>query len=232
MNIHVIRPGSEDDDIDDRCVYHVMMESSAGCPSFNFLPLLRVMGLAMIISGVVLTYLGRKVQKQFMSLLVQLVCLGILVAYFFHEGYLAIADPTEPPKRKSILLGVVAIIASIIAAIIARWLFENFLKFGPLVIGMFFGYLVAIYLIVALNGMADSISAQEKGPGGGGAQEWIGESGQMLYTFFGIVLGGYVGWNYALIFILAVQTFVSSYLIVRGCSLWINYGYPNEGVLI
>jgi len=166
------------------------------------------------------------------ALLVQLVCLGILVAYFFHEGYLAIADPTEPPKRKSVLLGFVAIIASIIAAIVARWLFKKFLKFGPLVIGMFFGYLVAIYLIIFLNGMADSFAAQEKGPGANGAEEWIGESGQMLYTFFGIVLGGYVGWNYALIFILAVQTFVSSYLIVRGLSLWINYGYPNEAVLI
>jgi len=61
MNIHVVPLGSAEDDIDDQCTYHVVMESSAGCPSFDFMPLLRVMGLAMIISGVVLAYLGRKV---------------------------------------------------------------------------------------------------------------------------------------------------------------------------
>ena len=45
-------------------------------------------------------------------------------------------------------------------------------------------------------------------------------------------MGGWVGYNYALVFILAVQCFVSAYLTVRGLSLWINYGFPNEAKLI
>ena len=45
-------------------------------------------------------------------------------------------------------------------------------------------------------------------------------------------MGGWIGFRYSLIFIICVQCFVSAYLTVRGLSLWINYGFPNEAKLI
>jgi len=46
------------------------------------------------------------------------------------------------------------------------------------------------------------------------------------------VTGGLVGYNYSMVFILLIQTFISSYLIVRGSTLIINLGFPNEIVLM
>ena len=60
----------------------------------------------------------------------------------------------------------------------------------------------------------------------------IGETGQVLYALAGICLGAFIGYNYAFVFILAVQCFVSAYLLVRGFSLLVNYGFPNEAKLI
>jgi len=45
-------------------------------------------------------------------------------------------------------------------------------------------------------------------------------------------LGGLIGYNYSMVFILLVQTFISAYLIVRGSTLIINLGFPNEIVLM
>lgn len=46
------------------------------------------------------------------------------------------------------------------------------------------------------------------------------------------IVGGLVGYSYSFVFILLVQTFISSYLIVRGSTLIINLGFPNEIVLM
>ena len=78
----------------------------------------------------------------------------MLLSVFVSMGYLAVIDPTEPPKRKSVIMGVVAIVVALVAAFIARWLFKRFLKFGPTVIGMGAGYLVTIYSILSINGFA------------------------------------------------------------------------------
>jgi len=112
-------------------------------------------------------------------------------------GYLAVIDPTEPPKRKSVIMGVVAISVALVAAFIARWLFKRFLKFGPTVIGAGAGYMVTIYTILSINGVASIFQARN-------AEAVIGENGQILYALAGIILGAWVGYNYAFIFILAV----------------------------
>lgn len=87
------------------------------------------------------------------------------------------------------------------------------------------GYLVTIYSMITINGFASLFQAKN-------AEAIIGENGQILYALFGIAIGAFVGHSYPFIFILAIQTFVSAYLIVRGMSLWINYGFPNEAKLI
>jgi hypothetical protein len=134
-------------------MYHVQLEHIAGCAAFNFLPFLRVLGLGLIISGLILTYLGRRATKRFMEFIVQMTVLLVLLAFFMSQGYLAVIDPTEPPKRKSVVMGVLAISVALVAAFIARWLFKRFLKFGPTLIGMGAGYMVTIYSILSINGI-------------------------------------------------------------------------------
>lgn len=48
----------------------------------------------------------------------------------------------------------------------------------------------------------------------------------------GSILGGLIGYQYSMVFILLIQTFISSYLIVRGSTLIMNLGFPNELVLM
>ena len=86
------------------------------------------------------------------------------------SGYLAVIDPTEPPKRKSVINGVVAIIVALITAFIARWLFKKFIKFGPTVIGMGAGYFFSVYTIFSLNNIVSLFQAKD-------ANFFIGENG-------------------------------------------------------
>jgi uncharacterized BrkB/YihY/UPF0761 family membrane protein len=106
------------------------------------------------LSGLLLTYLGRRATKRFMEFIVQATVLLVLLAFFMSLGYLAVIDPTEPPKRKSVIMGVLAISVALVAAFIARWLFKRFLKFGPTIIGMGAGYMVTIYTILSINGVS------------------------------------------------------------------------------
>jgi hypothetical protein len=149
----------------------------------------------------------------------------VLIAFFMSQGYLAIADPTAPPKQKSVVMGCVAIVVALIAALVARWLFRKFIKFAPTVIGCGAGYMVSIYTVLSVNGFCSVFQTRN-------AASVIGEEGQVMWALCGVIIGGWVGYNYSFLFILLVQCFVSAYLMVRGLSLWINYGFPNEAKLI
>lgn len=69
-NMEMVTFGSADDNIGDKCIYHVQLEHMAGCSAFNFLPFKRVFGLAFIFSGILLTYLGKHSLKNFMEFIV------------------------------------------------------------------------------------------------------------------------------------------------------------------
>ena len=134
-------------------MYHVQLEHQAGCPTVSYTWARRAFGAFLCFIGFVLAYLRQKSQKWFMAVIVQMTVLLVLLAFFMSQGYLAVIDPTEPPKRKSVIMGVVAICVALIAAFVARWLFKRFLKFGPTVIGMGAGYMVTIYSIITINGV-------------------------------------------------------------------------------
>jgi hypothetical protein len=220
-----VESGSADDDFGDPCVFQVKFEHKAGCAAFDLVQIRRVLGTLMILIGFILAYLHVKSMKWFMLTIVQLTVLFVLLAVFMQENYLGVIDPTAPPKQKSIVLGVAAVSVAFIAALLARWLFKKFIRFGPTVIGCGAGYLTTIYTILIINGVGSVF--QERN-----ATAVVGENGQVLWALFGILFGGWVGYNYAFVFILCVQCFVSAYLVVRGWSLWINYGFPNEAALI
>ena len=108
------------------------------------------------------------------------------------------------------------------------WGFKHFLRLGPTLIGMWFGYYGSTWVVAGINGMYDMTS-----PGcNHGCTDAISPVYSVVYQFIGMSFGGLMGYCYSFIFIIAIQTFVSSYLIVRGTTFWYNFGYPNEIVLI
>lgn len=78
----------------------------------------------------------------------------VLIAFFMSQGYLAVIDPTAPPKEKSVVLGVIAIVVALICALVARWLFKKFIKFAPTLIGCGAGYLFTLYTVITINGVS------------------------------------------------------------------------------
>jgi len=84
----------------------------------------------------------------------------VLLALFMSQGYLAVIDPTAPPKQKSVVLGVTAICVALLAAIVARWLFKKFIKFAPTVIGCGAGYLTTLYTVLIINGFCSIFQAR------------------------------------------------------------------------
>ena len=112
--------------------------------------------------------------------------------------------------------------------ILVGWGFKHFLRLGPTLIGMWFGYYGSTWIVAGINGMYDVTS-----PGcTHGCTDAISPVYSVLYQFFGLTIGGILGYCYSFIFIIAIQTFVSSYMIVRGTTFWYNFGYPSEIVLI
>lgn len=52
------------------CSYEVTMEHISGCAAFNFMPIWRALGFVMIVSGMLLSYLGFRATKRFMAFIV------------------------------------------------------------------------------------------------------------------------------------------------------------------
>lgn len=63
-------PQNMEEDASDECVYEVHLEHNSGCAIFNLLPFLRVLGLMMIGSGLLLMKMGHRATKRFMQFVV------------------------------------------------------------------------------------------------------------------------------------------------------------------
>jgi hypothetical protein len=207
------------------CRYHVTVEHIAGCPAVDFTLARQTLGTLLLSCGVLLTYLGFKSMKWFMTVIVQFTVLLLLTAFFISEGYLAVIDPSAPEKQKSVAMGAIAICVALVSTWVSRWLFTRFIKFAPTVIGCAAGYMATLYAILVVNGVCSVFQTRN-------AVAVVGETGQIAWAICGIIVGGWIGFNFAFVFILCMQCFVSAYLIVRGVSLWVNYGFPNEASLI
>ena len=192
-------------------------------------PVLNVLGAVMIFCGVTLQYFGRKAQRTFMKAIIGLATFIIVMAICFKLNWLALFDPTEPDMNKSVFLSFFSILLAIIATITMLWAFKKVMRLGPTFIGFCAGFWFSIYLIAAINGIGGMFSV----PGAANAsKDIIGPVWGAVIEAMVSVLGGLIGYNYSMVFILLVQTFISSYLIVRGSTLIINLGFPNELVLM
>ena len=92
---------------------------------------------------------------------------------------------------------------------------------------MWFGYYASNWVVVGINGAYSLPSGCTRG-----CVDLISPVWSMVYQLFGIFFGGMIGYCYSFVFILAIQTFISTYLIIRGSTFWYNFGYPSEVVLL
>ena len=215
----------------DPCEVYVSLEHNAGCPVLDFGYLLTVLGTVMIFLGVTLQYFGRRVQRKFMRIIISIASFLIVMAVCFKLNWLAMFDPTEPEQNKSGFLTFLSVLLALVAMWSVNWAFKKFLRFAPTFIGLCAGFWFSIYVISAINGVGGMFTASLPSQAGA-SKDILGPVWGGVIELFGCILGALVGYNYSMVFILFIQTFVSSYLIVRGSTLIINLGFPNELVLM
>lgn len=149
---------------------------------------------------------------------------------FFKLNWLAMLDPTEPDENKSAFLCFCAFLLAGIATFVAYWAIKKFIRFGPTLIGFCAGFWFSIYLIAAINGVGGMFVTVPSTAGA--STDIVGPVWGAVIEMCVSLLGAMVGYNYSFVFILLIQTFVSAYLIVRGSTLIMNLGFPNEIVLM
>lgn len=183
----------------------------------------------MMFLGVTLQYLGRRIQKTFMKLFVGLATAVIAMVVCFKLNWFALFDPTEPEKNKSAFMAFLGFFCVLVSVIVMIWAFKKFMRLAPTFIGFCAGFWFSIYFIAAINGIGGMFTV----PGAEQAtKDVIGPYTGAVIELLISLLGGIIGYNYSMVFILLIQTFISSYLIVRGSTLLINLGFPNEIVLM
>jgi len=123
------------------------------------------------------------------------------------------------------------VLLAIIGSCIVNYLFKRFMRFAPTFIGLCAGFWFSIYFIAAINGIGGAFVPSVPSTAGA-SHDVIGPVWGMVIEGMLSCLGGLIGYNYSMVFILLVQTFISAYLIVRGSTLIINLGFPNEIVLM
>lgn len=155
----------------------------------------------------------------------------IVMAICFKLNWLALFDPTEPDQNKSVFLTFFSVLLAILASGIVNWLFKRFMRFAPTFIGLCAGFWFSIYFIAAINGIGGAFVPNVPATGGA-SHDVIGPVWGMVIEGMLSCLGALIGYNYSMVFILLVQTFISAYMIVRGSTLIINLGFPNEIVLM
>lgn len=166
----------------------------------------------------------------FLKFIITMAAFVIVMAVCFKLNWLALFDPTEPDSNKSVFLTFFAIALAITAAWIVNYIFKKTMRFAPTFIGVCAGFWFSIYLIAAINGIGGAFVPSV--PAQAGSKDVIGPVWGMVIEGMMSVLGALVGYHYSMVFVLLIQTFVSAYLIVRGSTLIINLGFPNEIVLM
>lgn len=218
--------GPLDDDESDPCNIYISMEHADGCLVFDLQPYLAVLGGFMILSGVCLQYMGPKWQQSFMVFIVRLGTFLIICHFAYQRNYFAFADPSEPPEKKDPLKFFFALIFALIAQWVVGYLFRYSIRLAPTLLGIYIGYYFSIYIIVGINGLGGIFSSAKA------AHDTIDPLMAAVYEVLGALIGGTLGYCYSYIFIAVVQTFLSAYLIVRGSTMFKNWGFPNEIILM
>ena len=89
-----------------------------------------------------------------MRILVSIAAFTLILAVCFKLNWMALFDPTEPEKNKSILFACLSFLIALFAIYAVNWAFKNFIRFAPTFIGMVAGFWFSIYIITAWNSFA------------------------------------------------------------------------------
>ena len=181
------------DDEEDPCNIYVQLEHSAGCPEIDYGPALNVLGACMIFAGVMLQYFGPVVQRSFMRFLVSIAAFVIIMAVCFKLNWLALFDPTEPDKNKSVFLAFLAILLAGIGTIVVNWAFNKAIRFAPTFVGVAAGFWFSIYLIAAINGVG-GIFVPNLPNSGGASKDIIGPVWGAVIEMMGSIVGAVIGY--------------------------------------
>ena len=101
------------------------LEHASGCPELDMGPMLKVLGACMIFAGVCLFYFGPKVRMTFMRVFITVATFILIIAVAFKLNWLAMIDPTEPDKNKSVFLTSLAFLAAFAGSFVMYWLWEK-----------------------------------------------------------------------------------------------------------
>ena len=128
------------------------MEHANGCVLFDLHPFMIALGTLMIVCGVCLQWLGPKYAQSLMIFLVRLGTFLAICSFAYSRNYFAYIDPSEPEPKKD----PVKTIAAIVLAFLGQWLvgllFHYSIRLAPTLLGVYAGYFLSIYIIIAING--------------------------------------------------------------------------------
>lgn len=121
---------------------------------------------------------------------------------------------------------IIAIVVALIGQWIVGFLFKYSMRLAPTLLGVYVGYYLSVFIIVAVNGVGGLFATAKA------SADQIDPLMSYVYEFAGCGLGALIGYCYSAAFIMLVQTFLSAYFIVRGSTLFVNLGFPNEVQLL
>ena len=162
-----------------------------------------------------------------MVFIVRLGTFLMIISFAYERNYMAFVDPSEPPEKKDPIKFAIAIIVAFVAQWVIGFLFRYSMRLAPTLLGVYAGYYFSIYIIIAINGLGGLFASQAKA-----THDTIDPIMSSVYEAGGASIGGLLGYCYSAAFIALVQTFLSAFLIVRGSTMFQNYGWPNELVLM
>ena len=149
-----------------------------------------------------------------------------ICSFAYERNYFAFIDPSEPEVKKDPVKTIIAIIAAFVGQWLVGILFRYSIRLAPTLLGIYCGYFLAIYIVIAINGASGILGMAKAG------HDAIDPLMGYVYQGCGVFIGGTIGYCYSAAFIMLVQTFLSAYFIIRGSTMFVNFGFPNEIVLM
>ena len=161
-----------------------------------------------------------------MVFIVRLGTFLVIISFAYERNYMAFLDPSEPPQKKDPIKCAIALIVAFVSQWVIGYLFRYSMRLAPTLLGVYAGYYFSIYVIIAINGLSGVFASRAK------ATHDAIDPMSSVYEAGGAFFGGVLGYCYSAAFIALVQTFLSAFLIVRGTTMFKNYGWPNELLLM
>lgn len=200
------------------------MEHAAGCLTLDMYPFWFALGLNMIGGGIIMQYLGPRNQLTMLTFFVRSFTFLFVVGYAYSQNFFAIFDPTEPSYRHDVVKSVIALLVAFVTQWLVGRIFKMTMRAAPIMLGVYAGFGITSEIIILINGFG-SLEHKNK--------DEIGPGLAILLQIVGSLIGGWIGdYSSTSFFTNLIQVIISSYLIVRGSTMFVDLGFPNELVLL